>query len=196
VGNGAANAKIMLVLDSPTEADVASGGFLLGGDSSDLLTDLLEAARIPKEDVFVTAAVSCRPYTVVPATETEPEREVDRIPEKDELELCGVRLRELVYAVDPRIIVTMGDAPWKTLVLRNERQTSGDLSSACGNLYSTKITGRKGYTLTYPVMASYSIRQINTNPNSATKGPLNATIAALAKARRYVQWVLSKELNA
>lgn len=197
VGNGNANARYMLILDSPTAADVASGGFLLGGDSSDLLHELLEAAQIPVGEVFVTSAVSCRPYTVVPATETEREREVDRIPEKDELELCGIRLRELIYAVDPRIIITMGDTPWKAIVPRSlrEKGMGSELSSACGTLFTTPIEGKRGYTLNYPVIAAYSIRQINANPNSATKGPLNATITALTRARTYTQWVLSKEVQ-
>lgn len=193
VGNGSVNPRIMLVLDQPTVSDTFNGGYMLGGDSSDLLLDLLDAAKIPKEHVFVTSLLGCRAYNVVPATEHERERVVDRLPEKDELEACGERLHRLVYAADPRLIVAMGDITWKTLVPRAQRE-SKDISTACGDLFQMQIPGRER-TLTYPIIAAYSLRQINTNPNSATKGPLNATITALVRAGMYVDWVTKREIS-
>ena len=197
VGNGPTNnPTYLLVMDSPTIPDEASGGYLLGGDFSDLLKELLQAAGIPQEQVFVTGVVGCRPYTQVPATENDPAHEVDRIPDKAEITACAQRVTDIIYRTDPRIIVAMGDVAWRALVSTKAREKEGkrDIASACGSLFEAVIPGVRGVELRYPVLASYSLRQINNNPNSATHGPLHATILSLARARSYVEWVLRKEI--
>lgn len=195
VGNGNNNPDYLIVVDSPTAADVSSGGYLLGGDASDLLTDLLDAAHIPLDSVYVTGAVGCRPYSIVPATEAEPERESDRNPEPGELVACSKRLADLVYATDPRVIIALGDVAWKALVKKKDRDSNGlrDISRACASLFHTETLGKRGFMMRYPVMAAYSLRQINSNPNSASQGPLNATIRAMSLARNFVEWVRRRE---
>ncbi len=190
-GVGSHNAHFLVVMDAPSEDDMLLGEYL-SDEAGHLVIDLLKEAGIKEEDVFFTTVVGCRPFTVVPATEESEAREQTRDPAKEEVAACSPRLNEIIYLVDPRLIIAMGDLPWKTLVLPKDRHKYTTISAAAGEIFDTWVRGRADM-VRYPVLATVSGKQIIKDPSSAVHGPLAATLASLTKAGKYVNHLLEDE---
>jgi uracil-DNA glycosylase family 4 len=190
-GAGPFDADFLILTEGPTEEDVYDGVLLSGAEGS-LVEGMLEKAEIdPVKNVFRTSLVACRPYVILPATDTEAARTQGRSPDKTEIEACWPRLEEIIYLVDPRIIIAMGADPWKTLVDPKHRGTHTKVTTAAGELFDTWIAGRLRQ-VRYPVLATLSPKQLIANPSSAAHGPISTTIEAFMKASRYVS-LLKKE---
>lgn len=191
-GAGHFRADFLLIVDSPTADDI-SDGLLLSGESGQLVEDMLAQAGIdPAKNVFRTSLVGCRPFIVLPATDDTPERQQDRTPDKTEVEACSPRVLESIYLVDPRIIITMGDGPWKSLVPPKSRNKRNTIAQAAGELFDTEIPGRLR-SVRYPVLATLSPAQIVANPSQAAHGPITTTIEAFMRARLYVETLKKDE---
>ena len=93
-GFGPANTEIMLIGEGPGFHE-DNQGLPFVGASGKFLTKLLNDGGIPRETVFITNVVKCRP----------PE---NRDPQLPELQACSVFLEEQIAAIDPMIIVTLG----------------------------------------------------------------------------------------
>lgn len=191
-GNGPYNADFLLLMDAPTIDDVEQG-VLLCGEVGQLVSDMLEKADIdPIKEVFQTSLVGCRPFSVIPATEDTPERQQDRGPDKSEIDTCWPRIQEIIYLVDPRIIIAMGDEAWKALVTTKSRGPHTTISSAAGELFDTWIPGRLRQ-VRYPVLATLAPKHLIQNPSVAAHGPIATTIEAFMKASRYVNLLKKDE---
>ena len=68
------------------------------GPAGRFLDKLLDAAQVPRESLFITNMVACRPPG-------------NRKPEKDEMKACLPRIRELLWVLKPSSVVLMGDTP-------------------------------------------------------------------------------------
>lgn len=93
-GQGAPRAALMFVGEAPG-ADEDVQGLAFVGRAGQLLTKIIEAIGLTREDVFIANVLKCRP----------PE---NRNPEPDEVEACLPYLREQIRLIAPRIIVTLG----------------------------------------------------------------------------------------
>ena len=93
-GEGAAGAVVLLVGEAPGRDEDASGRPFVGR-AGRILDAALEAAHLPRESVFVTNVVKCRPPG-------------NRRPKPDELAACRSYLMGQIACVRPRIIVTLG----------------------------------------------------------------------------------------
>lgn len=193
-GAGPANADILLLSDAPTEG-AANAGMPLVGELGEVFDEVLEASGIDPRRVFRLTLVGCRPYVVIPATEVEEEHIRDRTPRKEEIQACWPRVSEIIYLVDPRIIVAMGDTAWKTLVPTKDRaRNMTTIAKAQDTLFSTTIPGRIR-PVTYPVMAVLSPKQLVANPSAADHGPIATTAKALNRVARYVSWIKRNEMR-
>lgn len=190
-GAGPAPSDFLLVTDAPSEGDVESGTTLSGEDGR-VVSQLLESAGLSLKSVYRTPLVGCQPYVVLPATEDAPSRAQDRDPLAKETEACRARLHQIIYLVDPRIIIAMGDGPWKTLVPHKDRGNKTTIAAAAGNLFDTWVPG-KSVPVRYPVMATLSPRQIAAHPSVADHGPIASTMEALQRAAQYVSWLNDSE---
>lgn len=191
-GAGPYNADFLVLTEAPTEDDVQDG-VLLSGEEGFLVEDMLKKASIdPVRDVFRISLVACRPYVVLPATEDTPERTQGRTPDKTEMEACWPRLEETIYLVDPRIIIAMGAEPWKALVSTKHRGSHTKISTAAGELFDTWVAGRLR-SVRYPVLATFSSKQLVANPSAAAHGPIATTIEAFMKASQYVNYLKKEE---
>ena len=65
------------------------------GRAGQLLTDIIKAMKLSREDVYIANVIKCRP----------PE---NRNPEPDELEMCRPYIRTQIELIKPRVIVTLG----------------------------------------------------------------------------------------
>lgn len=191
-GAGPYNADFLVLMDAPTIEDVEQG-VLLCGEAGQLVEDMLLKAEIsPTKDVFQTSLVGCRPYVVIPATDDMPERQQDRGPDKSEIDTCWPRVQEIIYLVDPRIIIAMGDEAWKALVATKARGPHTTISSAAGELFETWVPGRLR-PVRYPVLATLAPKHLIQNPSVAAHGPIASTIEAFMKAARYVNLLKKDE---
>jgi DNA polymerase len=93
-GAGNPKADLMFVGEAPGREEDEQGVPFVGA-AGQLLSKIIEAMGMRREDVFIVNTVLCRP----------PE---NRNPEPDEVAACRPFLREQIRLVAPRVIVTLG----------------------------------------------------------------------------------------
>ncbi len=93
-GVGNPKARLMFVGEAPGE-DEDLQGFPFVGKAGQLLTKMIEAMGLRRDDVYICNTVKCRPPN-------------NRNPEPDELEACEPFLKGQLAAVRPEAIVTLG----------------------------------------------------------------------------------------
>jgi uracil-DNA glycosylase len=93
-GVGDPNADLMFIGEAPgRDEDLAGEPFV--GRAGQLLTDIIKAMKLSREQVYIANVIKCRP----------PE---NRNPEPDELDQCRPYIRRQVDLIQPRVIVTLG----------------------------------------------------------------------------------------
>ncbi|MDO9546233.1 MAG: uracil-DNA glycosylase [Pelolinea sp.] len=93
-GAGPTDAEIMLIGEGPGFNE-DNQGLPFVGASGKFLTQLLDDGGVPRESVFITNVVKCRPPD-------------NRDPQPNELQACSAFLERQIAAIDPLIIVTLG----------------------------------------------------------------------------------------
>jgi len=93
-GSGNPNADLMFVGEAPG-ADEDEQGVPFIGRAGQLLTKIIEAIGLQREDVYIANVIKCRP----PA---------NRNPEPDEVATCEPFLAQQIDIVKPRVIVALG----------------------------------------------------------------------------------------
>lgn len=179
-GDGASDAEYLIVSMAPTLLD-ASDAVLFTGEAGDLLMALLNAVGINPENTFRTTLVGCPSYIMIPATEESEERISYQKPKAEYIKSCLPRLYEVIYRVDPKIIITFGVDPWTTLVSTKDRNNRKKISEGAGELYDCWVPGRVRPTR-YPVMACLALEDIIKNPSKAEHAPIATTVRALRRA--------------
>ncbi|HYC60179.1 MAG TPA: uracil-DNA glycosylase [Thermoanaerobaculia bacterium] len=93
-GVGNPNADLMFIGEAPgRDEDIKGEPFV--GRAGQLLTDIIKAMQLSREQVYIANVIKCRP----------PE---NRNPEPDEIEQCRPFLRRQVALIKPKVIVTLG----------------------------------------------------------------------------------------
>ena len=93
-GVGNPNADLMFVGEAPgRDEDLQGEPFV--GRAGQLLTDIIKAMKLSRDQVYIANVVKCRP----------PE---NRNPEPDEMDLCRPYLRRQIELIKPKVIVTLG----------------------------------------------------------------------------------------
>jgi uracil-DNA glycosylase family 4 len=93
-GVGNPNADLMFIGEAPgRDEDLQGEPFV--GRAGQLLTDIIKAMKLTRDDVYIANVIKCRP----------PE---NRNPEPDELDACRPWIRQQVELIKPRVIVTLG----------------------------------------------------------------------------------------
>jgi len=100
VGNPAAD--LMFVGEAPGR-DEDQQGFPFVGRAGQLLTKIIEAIALKREDVYIANVIKCRP----------PE---NRNPEPDEVETCEPFLFRQIDVIKPKVIVALGKFGAQTLL--------------------------------------------------------------------------------
>ena len=110
-GEGAADARLVVVGEGPGRTEDETGRPFVG-KAGELLTKILAAIALPREQVFICNVVKCRP----------PE---NRAPQYDEVEACVPYLYRQLDLLQPRVILAMGGTAAQTLL--NTKQSLGAL---------------------------------------------------------------------
>ena len=93
-GVGNPNADLMFVGEAPgRDEDLQGEPFV--GRAGQLLTDIIKAMKLSRDQVYIANVIKCRP----------PE---NRNPEPDEIEQCRPFLRRQIALIQPKVIVTLG----------------------------------------------------------------------------------------
>lgn len=93
-GVGNPSADLMFIGEAPgRDEDLQGEPFV--GRAGQLLTDIIKAMKLTRDDVYIANVVKCRP----------PE---NRNPEPDEMDACRPYLRQQVELIQPKVIVTLG----------------------------------------------------------------------------------------
>ena len=137
-GAGNPNARVMVIGEGPgREEDLRGEPFV--GRSGQLLTEMLKAAGLSRDDVYIANILKCRPPG-------------NRNPLPEEIEACTPWLREQTRIINPEFIVTVGNFATQ-FILKTD-------------LGVTKLRGRiheAGRFKVYPVFhPAYALRNRNT----------------------------------
>ena len=110
-GEGAPNARLVVVGEGPGATEDETGRPFVG-KAGELLTDILGAISLPREQVFICNVVKCRP----PA---------NRTPQQDEIDACVPYLYRQLDVIRPAVILAMGSTAAGTLL--NSKQSLGSM---------------------------------------------------------------------
>jgi uracil-DNA glycosylase len=105
-GTGNPKAELVFVGEGPGH-DEDIQGLPFVGRAGKLLTQMIEAMGLRREDVYICNVVKCRP----------PE---NRTPEKDEIAICSPFLIRQIDVIRPKVIVCLGSVAAQTLLGTNQ----------------------------------------------------------------------------
>lgn len=105
-GVGDPGAELMFVGEAPGR-DEDQQGVPFVGRAGQLLTKIIEAIDLRREDVYIANVIKCRPPK-------------NRNPEPDEIETCQPYLFGQIDAIQPKVIVALGAFAVKTLLQSDE----------------------------------------------------------------------------
>ena len=101
-GVGNPKAELVFVGEGPgRDEDIQGEPFV--GRAGKLLTQMIEAMGLRREDVYICNVVKCRP----------PE---NRLPEKDEVSTCSPFLMRQLAAIQPKVICALGSCAAQTML--------------------------------------------------------------------------------
>jgi uracil-DNA glycosylase len=110
-GEGNPNAALVFVGEGPGQEEDLQGRPFVGA-AGQLLTDIIvKGMQLKREDVYICNIVKCRPPG-------------NRNPEPDEIEACEPFLIKQLRAINPQIIIGLGNVAVKTLLKTKEGITS------------------------------------------------------------------------
>lgn len=108
-GVGSPQARLVFVGEGPgREEDEAGLPFV--GEAGRLLTKIIKAMGLPREEVYICNVVKCRPPK-------------NRDPEEDEIETCLPFLKEQLNLIRPQVICTLGRIAAQALLGREFKIT-------------------------------------------------------------------------
>jgi DNA polymerase len=136
-GEGADNARLVVVGEGPGRTEDETGRPFVG-QAGDLLTKILAAIDLPREQVYICNIVKCRP----------PE---NRVPQYDEVASCLPYLWRQIELVRPKVILAMGGTAAQSLL---------DAKSALGAMRN-RVHRFRGI----PVVVTYHPAALLRNPN-------------------------------
>ncbi len=94
-GEGNPNARVMIIGEAPGKNEDLQGRPFVGA-AGKFLDELLAAASLNREDVFIANVLKCRPPS-------------NRNPKPEEIEACANFLRMQTQSINPDVIVTLGN---------------------------------------------------------------------------------------
>jgi len=137
-GQGNPKTKLMFVGEAPgRDEDIQGLAFV--GRAGQLLTKIIEAMGLKREDVYIGNIIKCRP----------PE---NRNPEPDEIKSCIPFLKKQIELIKPEVIICLGKFAAQTL-LNTETPIS-------------KLRGKWGEFCGTPLMPTYHPAYLLRNPNA------------------------------
>lgn len=109
-GEGNPKTKLMFIGEGPGyDEDIQGRPFV--GKAGQLLTKIIQSINLPREEVYITNIIKCRPPQ-------------NRNPEPDEIQNCHPFLVKQIHAIQPKIICALGAFAAQTLLKTDVKITS------------------------------------------------------------------------
>jgi DNA polymerase len=106
-GTGNPEAELMFVGEAPGEDEDRQGQPFVGR-AGQLLTRIILAMGLPREEVYIANIIKCRPPR-------------NRNPEPDEIETCSPFLRRQIEIIRPKVICALGNFAAQTLLATGQK---------------------------------------------------------------------------
>lgn len=149
-GQGNPAARLVFVGEAPGfEEDKQGLAFI--GRAGQLLTRMITAMGLSREDVFICNVLKCRP----PGS---------RNPSAGEIVACSPYLREQLALIEPEVLVALGSPASKTLL-----GTAQSIGKLRGRFHEYHLSGEPGTGATIPLMPTYHPAYLLRNPADKTK---------------------------
>jgi uracil-DNA glycosylase len=123
-GVGNPKAELMFIGEAPG-ADEDQQGEPFVGRAGQLLTNMIKAMGLSREEVYIANIIKCRPPN-------------NRTPERDECATCSPFLMRQIAAIKPKVIVALGAVAAKTLLAIND-----SMSNLRGRWYEFRPAGAR-----------------------------------------------------
>jgi uracil-DNA glycosylase family 4 len=136
-GDGNPNARLVLVGEGPGATEDAQGKPFVG-QAGNLLNGILEAIEVPRDSVYITNIVKCRPPQ-------------NRKPLPDEIAACIPYLHRQLEIIRPKVILTLGSTAAEAML--GVRRSLGELRN--------KVHTYNGI----PLVVTYHPAALLRNPN-------------------------------
>jgi uracil-DNA glycosylase len=121
-GVGDPNADLMFIGEAPgADEDLQGEPFV--GRAGQLLTNMIKAMGLTREQVYIANIIKCRPPN-------------NRTPERDECETCSPFLMRQIATIKPKVIVALGAVAARTLLAIND-----SMSNLRGRWYEFRPAG-------------------------------------------------------
>lgn len=149
-GQGDPNARLVFVGEAPGyEEDKTGQAFV--GRAGQLLTKMILAMGLSRDEVFICNVLKCRPPN-------------NRAPNADEVLSCSPYLRDQLRIIRPEVMVALGAAAAKTLL--NTEQSIGKLR---GRFHNYELGGPLDDEDTVPLMPTYHPAYLLRSPDEKGK---------------------------
>jgi DNA polymerase len=136
-GTGSPNADLLFVGEAPGgDEDIKGEPFV--GEAGKLLTKIIEAIKLRREDVYICNVLKCRPSD-------------NRNPLPEEIDACKPFLERQIRTIRPKVICALGKFATQTLL-----DTQTPISSLRGRFHNYKGI---------PLMPTYHPAYLLRNPN-------------------------------
>ncbi len=161
-GQGSASARLVFVGEGPGfEEDKQGLAFV--GPAGQLLTKMIGAMGLTRDEVYICNVVKCRPPQ-------------NRTPTPEEIQACNPYLREQLEIIGPEMIVTLGAPASQTLL-----NTGIPIGRLRGRFHDYYLSGQPGVGPAVPVMPTYHPAYLLRTPGDKGKtwDDLKQVMAAL-----------------
>jgi DNA polymerase len=143
-GHGYEQADIMFIAEGPGEREDIEG-VPFRGQAGALLDDFMQEAGIDREETYISNTVLCRPTR--PGSQN---KLVNRPPTAVEISNCLPRLLKEIAAIDPIIIVALGDVAASALYGKKL-----GLKKSRGTVFDIQIRTDNDIVLTYAMIPTF-----------------------------------------
>jgi DNA polymerase len=149
-GQGHPSARLVFVGEAPGfEEDRTGLAFV--GRAGQLLTNMIQAMSLTRDEVFICNVLKCRPPN-------------NRDPAADEISACSPYLFEQLSIIQPEVIIALGSPAAKTLL--NTGESIGRLR---GRFHDFYLSGLPGVGAAVPLMPTYHPAYLLRNPADKAK---------------------------
>jgi len=149
-GQGNSNARLVFVGEAPGYEEDRQGLAFIG-KAGQLLTKMIDAMGLSREEVYICNVLKCRPPG-------------NRDPMADEILACGAYLREQLSIIDPEMIVALGSPASKTLL-----HTALSIGKLRGRFHDYFVSGETGEGEAIPLMPTYHPAYLLRSPGEKKK---------------------------
>jgi len=152
-GYGNLNSKVIFIGEAPGKNEDETG-IPFCGKAGKVLDKLLKSISIRREIIYITSVLKCRPPK-------------NRKPKKEEIENCGIYLKNQIEIINPKVIFCLGDISLKFILKNFSMNEKCKISKLHGKVI--KVNNIKILPTFHPAYAIYNPKIINLMENDFKK---------------------------